>query len=510
MKLGQRTLHNAVFNTLSSFFPLALSLILWPYIVNHLGEAAYGVYALVGTVIGYFALLDLGLGNAVIKYVAECNGRNDLEGARKVIGTAMTFFLVLGLAGLLLILATARLLATRWMKIPPELIEPAYYAFCASSVGFFFTMLVTLYNAIVNGLNRYDLSSIINALMGGVTTLGTAAVLYLGGGLLAVVLFNVAIPIGTMLAYAVAIRRLLPALRTAPVWDMASMKHIVGFGMYAMLSRVTDVIVRQVDLLLIGALLGVSAVTYYVIPFTILNRLTSLIGRIGMVIFPAVSELQGQQRLEVIERLYLTSSRVIFLLATACCLPVFLFGTRFLELWMSPEFAHEGGPALQLITLAVYADLLTNVPSFVTDGLGRPKITGVAAFSGALVFIGLMVPLARWMGITGVALAYLVSTVAIAPPFILYVHRRLLHIPVLRLVAEAYLKPLLAGALVGVLFMLVPEQATRHLWWLLCWMGACVLAYFLAALLLGAFQQHERDVVMEYAQQLLKRFRRDK
>ena len=46
-------------------------------VVETLGDSSYGIYALVGTVIGYFALLDLGLGNAVVKYVAEYSGQKD-------------------------------------------------------------------------------------------------------------------------------------------------------------------------------------------------------------------------------------------------------------------------------------------------------------------------------------------------------------------------------------------------------------------------------------------------
>ncbi|HBA84673.1 MAG TPA: flippase [Verrucomicrobia bacterium] len=510
MKLGERTINNALFNALSSLVPLALSMILWPFIVARLGTDAYGVLALVWSVMGYFALLNLGLGNAVVKYVAEFTGRGDMAGTRQIIGSALTLFMGLGGLGLILILAIARQLAVRWMKIPDELIDPAYYAFCAASAGFFFTMLITLYNSVINGLIRYDITSVINAVMGAFTTIATAVVLHFGFSLLAVVLVNVAIPLATLLVYVATMSRLQPTLQTGPSWDLKTVKTIMRFGMYALLSRITDVIVRQVDILIIGAMLGVSSVTYYVIPCTILNRLTSLLGRIGMVIFPAVSELQGQRRPEVIEQLYFTSSRVMLLLSTACILPVLIFGRQFLALWMSPAFAAQGGTALILIAWSVYLDLLTNVPTFVVDGLGHPKVTGVAAFSHALVFLGLIVPLARTMGIDGVALSLLLSAVAVTAPFLLYTHRVILRIPISRLLRESYFKPLAAGALLAGALWFIPDHVARNLPTVLALMSGSVMAYFLLALLMGAFETHEKEIVLAYVRGVVRRLNKKK
>lgn len=507
MKIGERTVNNALFNAVSGMVPLVLSFIFWPYIVESLGDSSYGIYALVSTVIGYFSLLDLGLGNAVVKYVAEYAGK-DRDLTEEVVGVAMSVFLAAGLVGVLIILSIARVLATDLLKIPPDLVNAAYQAFCAASIGFFLTMLLTLFTAITNGLNRYDISSSAMAAMGVVTTVGAVLLLRAGFGLIHLVWMNVLIPLAVVIFYVVMVRKMMPGISFRLRLNRGTLRRVLHFGMFAMLSRVTDVISNQVNLLIIGAILGVASVTYYVIPFTILNRLTNLLCRVGMVIFPAISELQGQNRHDTIRELYLTTSRIILSFALAFTVPLLVFGPRFLYLWMDPEFAERGGPVMQLITVGVFLSLCTNVPTFVVNGLGRPKVSGIAAICTATLFLVLMFPGAFYGGIVGVASAHLVSAGIVAPFFIRYVNGRVLGLPSFQLLKESYFRPLLAGAASAVPLLLVPQEQIGNLFVLLAVMGAGAGLYFLLALLFGVYQQRERRVLLDYLKIVLVRIRK--
>jgi O-antigen/teichoic acid export membrane protein len=497
MKIGERTVNNALFNAASGVLPLILSFIFWPYIVETLGDSSYGIFALVSTVIGYFSLLDLGLGNAVVKYVAEFSGK-DSEHTEEIVGVALSVFLAAGLIGILIILSIAKVLATDLLKIPPDLVDVAYHSFCAASLGFFLTMLLTLFTAITNGLSRYDISSSAMAVMGTATTIGAVLLLRAGFGLIHLVWLNVLIPLIVVIFYFLMVRRLMPGIAFRMRFKKETFKKIMHFGMFAMLSRVTDVISGQVNLLIVGAILGVSAVTYYVIPFTILSRLTNLLCRIGMVIFPAISELQGQNRQDTIRELYLTTSRIILSFSAAFMVPLLVFGVRFLSLWMDPEFAARGGLVMQIITAAVFLTLCTNVPTFVVNGLGHPKVSGVAAICTASLFLVLMFPGAIYGGIIGVALAQLISTAIVAPLFIRYVNCKVLGLRFRQLLSESYLRPMLAAALVAVPLMLVPQARIHNLFLLLAVMGAGSGLYFLIALLLGVYQERERRVFLSY------------
>lgn len=67
MNFAQGTIHNAIFNILRWVFSIGLSFLVLPYIVDRLGANIYGIFVVITSGVGYFALLDLGLGSAVTK-----------------------------------------------------------------------------------------------------------------------------------------------------------------------------------------------------------------------------------------------------------------------------------------------------------------------------------------------------------------------------------------------------------------------------------------------------------
>src|SRR5207249_1908173 len=48
-----------------------ISFFLSPFVVHHLGNSAYGIWILMGSLTGYLGLLNLGVRGAVTKYVAQ-------------------------------------------------------------------------------------------------------------------------------------------------------------------------------------------------------------------------------------------------------------------------------------------------------------------------------------------------------------------------------------------------------------------------------------------------------
>lgn len=58
-------------------FEVLSTLLLTPFIISILGQAEYGVYKLVVAINAYLLLLDLGVGNAIIRYIAKYRVEND-------------------------------------------------------------------------------------------------------------------------------------------------------------------------------------------------------------------------------------------------------------------------------------------------------------------------------------------------------------------------------------------------------------------------------------------------
>ena len=48
-----------------------VALLYTPYMLRMMGQSEFGLYSLVASVIGYLTILDLGFGNAIVRYTAK-------------------------------------------------------------------------------------------------------------------------------------------------------------------------------------------------------------------------------------------------------------------------------------------------------------------------------------------------------------------------------------------------------------------------------------------------------
>ena len=67
----KKIVKNTIANTLLKISQYIIGFLMFPFIIRHVGIEDYGLYLLVGAFVGYFGLLDFGVGSALVKYVAQ-------------------------------------------------------------------------------------------------------------------------------------------------------------------------------------------------------------------------------------------------------------------------------------------------------------------------------------------------------------------------------------------------------------------------------------------------------
>ena len=97
MDRGKKLLHGSAAKALNFVIMIATSFFMMPFLVRSLGEERYGLWTLVGSFLGYYGLMDIGLSSAVVRFISRAVGRKDDEEVRTVIATSFYMFLILGL-----------------------------------------------------------------------------------------------------------------------------------------------------------------------------------------------------------------------------------------------------------------------------------------------------------------------------------------------------------------------------------------------------------------------------
>src|ERR671923_1253227 len=94
---------NTLFNFTGQAVCLLVGVATIPFIIRGLGVEGFGLLTIAWIAPEYFTFIDLGLGRAITKYVAEALGKGDKDRVSPLAWTAVTVQAVLGSLGTLVL-----------------------------------------------------------------------------------------------------------------------------------------------------------------------------------------------------------------------------------------------------------------------------------------------------------------------------------------------------------------------------------------------------------------------
>lgn len=398
---------NARWNAVGQGIPLLVGLAAIPITAQALGPARFGLLGLIWAVLGYAGALDLGLGRATTKFVAEHLSRGDHTTLRRVATVAVTGQLVLGsLAGLLLFMATP-LLVDRVFHVPAALAAESRLAFRLLALSVPLVVGSLGLRAILEAAQRFDLVNLIRMPTSILVFVVPAVVAPLGGSLGAIVALLAAVRLAGALAFAFSLGRAIPGFR----WDWqegrSALRTLLGYAGWVAISNTINPLLAYLERFILGSLAGVAAVAYYAAPYEAVTRLLIVPASLASALFPVFSDSGTGDAARVRhERLF---QRAVRLVLIALCAPIVVIigcAGPLMTAWLCAEYAARGAPALAILAAGVLINALAHLPAAYLLGRGRPDLP--AKFH--IVELGLYAVgawlLVRAFGVTGAALAW--------------------------------------------------------------------------------------------------------
>lgn len=415
---------NLATSALAWGWPVLLAFAATPFIVKGLGNDGYGIRGLVASITGYFALLDLGLNGAVTKYLAEYKAKQDDSQVAELLGTTLTTFTALGVIGGLVIFFLAEWFTLHLFSVPPSYHVEAITAFRLTGLGFFLSMLTWWGSSIAPGLQRFDIFNGISIGFGTLTTLGMLAAVWLGYGLVGVVISNLISNAAAAAAYYVSTRRILPEVPIRFSFDKEMFRRTFMFGIYMVAFRIFALLFAQLDSLMIGSFIGTAAVTFYIVPQQVAQVVHGINGKMMQIIFPMASEFSAKGEAEKMDKLFVRSFNLSVFIGLAIAVPLAVVGEPLLHYWVSPEMAQNSSIVIQLLLLTFFLGGLTAMPSNILGGVNSPGYTAIGALISGVLGSALYFALIKPFGIVGVAAGKTLSVAVTLAYFMAVCHRK--------------------------------------------------------------------------------------
>jgi O-antigen/teichoic acid export membrane protein len=474
---------NVVANASGSGLSAALNLVLIPIALRQLGLEAYGVIAFLASTQVLLSLFDLGLSPALTWAIAGLGGSGKSDAAIKAIWSPYVAIGVL-LGTSLFVLAP--FVAGRWLQLAALSIADATMALQLGAIAVAMRWPVSLLSAALAGLQRFDALNVAKALHAALSFVGAVVVLYVSPGIVPFAVWLVASALIEVLAYRVALQRMLPHL---PMWPLGPTTAAKGLWRYARGVAVVaalSLVLTQSDRLVIAKISPTSDLGRYSVAYTLLFGLSLIPLVVSSAYYPRLAgHYKAGQLRELVDR-YRDASQVLIYLYALPFGVCAVFGSYVLDIFARSATSDMTTVVLALLAIGFLMNTTTAMAYVAALATANTRLPVLVNAFNVVWYLPVVVVAALSFGIVGVAAAWALLNASYLLTLVPAVHRRVLREPVLPWLTRSFLPfPLLACGLLLLARVLV-ENITPDRF--LAWVGlgtAGVLYLAIGWLLLG-------------------------
>jgi O-antigen/teichoic acid export membrane protein len=236
-------------------------------------------------------------------------------------------------------------------------------------------------------------------------------------------------------------------LRLASVRREAA-RSLYGYGVWSFLLNTARMFIPQFSPFLVGARLGVAAVTPYNVAARLMTYGTTGLKAGTSVLTPVSASLHAEEKYEQQRQLFLEGGKYCLALALFFVTLFIVLGRPFITLWVGPALAAAAG-LLLILAVGEVLPMSQWVTYSIMLGMGRHKVPACVSVVENVVVITLALLLAGPYGLAGVCVAIAVPGM-VCRGLIQVVHAcHVLGVPLRTYARQALLPPLAAAALPG-------------------------------------------------------------
>jgi O-antigen/teichoic acid export membrane protein len=400
---GSTLKRSMVWNALGCGVSIGVAVAGLPLLIDGYGYDRFGFIILIWVLVGNIAIVDLGLGYALTKFVAE-RVPSDKTGntLHSLIGTALTTMLGIGIVVGALLGLSSTPIVTRLVRVPPALEIEAIGALKILSVAVPLILLNVGFRGLLEAYQEFAWVNLLRVLTNATIVVGPLTLTMFQPRLEWVALLLVVLYATTLLLQTAICWKVVPDLHRGLLWSRAELRRLLGFGGWMALSNIVGIPLLFMDRLLIAGMVSVTALTFYATPAEIAMRLWLVPLAISGVMFPTFAMMFARDKRLAVRlfervtwRVGITALVVVFLLHTTA-----EYGFR---LWLGAELAIRCVGVMRIMLIGVFVGSMSMLTACLLQSIGRPARVAVMHLLEFPFYLAGLVLLTERFGIEGAA-----------------------------------------------------------------------------------------------------------
>ena len=387
-------------------------LVVTPIVLHELGTETFGIWSFIASITIYLSVLDFGVGPSVVRFTAEARGRGAPEQTNEVASVALTLYAAIGVVTLVAGTALSWLVPAL-IETPDDLVWDARVATFLITISLAARFPLGLFYNLLGGHQRFDVQNLGNFVATVVYAVLVAILIPRGGGLVLLAALTFLVTILKLALPLAWLRGEFPELRLSRAYvTWKRVRDLASVSWSNFLVHVANKVVFSTDVVVVGIVLGPREAAIYAIASRLFQLVFGLASVVTGLLYPAFAEYGGAGDVDRQRRLLLLGLRGGSAAALVLALPLLLIPGHLITAWVGEQYV-ESAPVLAVLAVVVLVHQPLWLLTQYLIARGRQREIARLLVAGSAANVVLSVVLARTVGTWGVALATLVTDVAV-------------------------------------------------------------------------------------------------
>ncbi len=382
-----------------------LGIVMTPFMIRTLGDSEYGLYTLIGSTVGYISVMDFGLNNTIVRFVAKYRALNDRRGEENFLAVSMLIYAVISTAVLLLGIGLYFNLDLAFDKaLTAAEMEKARIMFIILIFNVAITLPGGAFAAICSGYEHFVWPRALNIIKYVVRSAMVVGLLLMGGDAIGLVVLDTVMNLLVIALNGYYVLRRIKVRFKLHHYDTGLVRTIFSYSVWIFVFAMVGQFQWKGGQVILGSIAGTTAVAIYGVGILLGTYYGAFSTAVSGVFLPratkmTVANASGEELTSMMIRI----GRISFLVLLLILGGYYLFGMQFVLLWVGKTYRESW--AISLLIMVAYT--LPLVQAFANSILeARSKFAFKAVIYIVFIALGTVVGayMVRDFGLIGLTL----------------------------------------------------------------------------------------------------------
>lgn len=376
-----------------------------PFMLRMMGQSEYGLYSLVASVVAYLTVLDLGFGNAIVRYTAKFRAEKKIQEQYEMFGMFLVLYSGIGLItlciGFGLFFNVDSMFDT---TMTDDELSKIRIMMLLMIFNLAFTFPMSIWGAIISAYENFVFQKLVNILRIILNPLVMIVMLSMGYRAIGMVVVTTLFNIMTLLINWWYCKNKLHIKVCLAKFKWEFLKEVSIYSFWIFLNAVMDRIYWSSGQFILGIYTGAASIAVYAVAIQLQQIYMSFSTAISGVFLPKVTAMiTNESSDKSISDLFIRTGRIQFIVIGFILTGFILFGKQFILFWAGPNYKDSYSIVL-LFFIPLTIPLIQNLGITILQARNQMKFRSILYIFIAISSLGISIPLTKMYGGVGCAI----------------------------------------------------------------------------------------------------------